>query len=235
MVRLISFVLAAFLLASCATALKTPSQDLKINIIGTGEALCDVAQKGRRYRAYAPGSVRIYKDRHPLEIRCFAPGNRVQSTILEAKITEAVIGNVATGVVPGAGWDFFSGAMFEYPDEITMDFSSMEPMAYSEPDYQMVLDQNPEMIGMEEFRPGKAALIRDIGMPVNTLQRRPENAEINLIGAMEEEVLPSETPPPAMEEGGTRDMDADSLTKEANPNVFTAPPAESANPEDWQK
>lgn len=232
MVRQICFALAALLLASCATALKTPTQDLKINIVGAGEALCDVTQKGRRYRAYAPGSIRIYKDKSPMTVRCVAGGNREQSIVLESKITEVVAANAVNGFIPGLGWDYASGAMFQYPYEVTMDFSAMRPTANPEPEYQRVLDQNPDMMGMEEFRPGRAALISDRGTGVPTLPLRSTTPDdVNLIGGMEEEALPAPAAP-AVSDGAS--PSADDLTRTMNPNVFT-PSDDSADPEDWQK
>ncbi|HEY8189958.1 MAG TPA: hypothetical protein VIF12_04690 [Micavibrio sp.] len=173
MVRLIAIAAAALMLSSCSTILEDASQDLKINIVGTGEALCYVSQTGRLYRAYAPSVIHIQKSDSPMTVRCLAPGNREQTVVLESKISNVTAGNIANGVIPGAAYDYFSGAMFKYPDSVTFDFSDSPPKSYPLPDYQLVFDQSPDMMGMEEFRPGKGALMSDKGRAPRPMQRRP--------------------------------------------------------------
>ncbi len=168
---------AALLLSACATIVEKPTQDLKIEILGTGEALCDITQTGRRYRAYAPSTIKIRKSRDPLNVRCFAPGNREKAVVLHSEVSDAIIGNVATGVLPGMSWDAASGAMYKYPDTVVMDFTMLPPQPYPLPDYQAVLNANPSLIGLEEFRPGRSALIRDMGTGVPTMQKRPDDSE----------------------------------------------------------
>ncbi|MGZ9096788.1 MAG: hypothetical protein ACXW30_00645 [Micavibrio sp.] len=172
MIRQIGFVFAALILSSCATALEEPVQDLHIDIVGTGEALCDVTQPGRRYRAYAPGSIRVMKSDDPLKVVCAAPGNRELSVTLTPKMTPMLAANITNGVIPGVTWDYLSGAAHHYPDKVVMDFSAMPPQHYPMPDYQYVIEQNPHIAGMEMFRPGKAALISDIGQQTPTLMPR---------------------------------------------------------------
>ncbi len=163
MIRLIAIAATAMILSSCATVLEDAAQDLTINIIGTGEALCFVSQTGRLYRAYAPSVIHIQKSDSPMTVRCLAPGNREQTVVLEPKISDLTVGNLANGVVPGASFDYFSGAMFKYPDSVTFDFSKTPPAPYPLPDYQLVFNQNPDLLGMEEFHPGKAVLLSDEG------------------------------------------------------------------------
>jgi len=173
MVRSIAIILAALALSSCSTVLEDVSQDVTINIVGTGEALCHLSQTGRLYRAYAPTTIRVQKSESPMTVRCLAPGNREQTVVLPSKISDVTVANIANGVVPGATYDYFSGAMFKYPDTVTFDFTNMPPKSYPLPDYQLVFDRSPDIMGMEEFRPGKSALIRDMGQTVEPLRRRP--------------------------------------------------------------
>lgn len=172
MVRLIAIAVATLILSSCATVLEDASQDLTINIVGAGETLCHVSQTGRFYRVYAPGVIRVQKSDSPMTVRCLAPGNREQTVVLEPKISDITVGNVANGVIPGATYDYFSGAMFKYPDSVTFDFTATPPRPYPLPDYQLVLNQNPDIAGMEEFHPGKAMLASDADNPPRALQRK---------------------------------------------------------------
>lgn len=221
MPRFLALATAALLLSSCATIVEKPTQDLTIKIVGTGEALCDVVQPGRRYRAYAPSTIKIRKSEDLLNIRCFAPGNREKTVVLEPTLSHAIIGNVATGVVPGMAWDYQSGAMYEYPDVVVMDFSAMPPQPYDLPDYQKVLNENPHIIGVEEFRPGKAALMRDMGHPALTMQMRPADADMESQSVITAEPLAEATAP-----AGSSGMNADSLTRTMNPGIFSKAPEE---------
>lgn len=178
MVRFWAMASAVFLLSACATAIETPTQDLKIEILGTGEALCDITQTGRRYRAYAPSTIKIRKSHDLLNVRCFAPGNREKTVVLESRVTNSVLANVSNGVLPGMAWDVASGAAFRYPETVVVDFSAMPPQPYPLPDYQSVLNANPSLIGLEEFRPGRSALIRDMGTGVQAMQKRPDGVMI---------------------------------------------------------
>lgn len=213
MIRQIGFVFAALLLSSCATALEQPAQDLHIDIVGTGEALCDVTQPGRRYRAYAPGSIRVMKSDDPLTLKCAAPGNREMSVTLTPKMTPMLAANIANGIVPGVTWDYLSGAAHHYPDKVVMDFSGMPPQEYPMPDYQYVFEQNPHIAGMEMFRPGKAALISDIGQKAPTLMPRAEDeADVMEVMTVTEtpvvETMEVTTVPPVAESG------------RMNPNIY---------------
>lgn len=178
LVRFGAMASAVVMLSGCATIIEKPTQDLKIEILGTGEALCDITQPGHRYRAYAPSTIKIRKSNEPLNVRCFAPGNREKTVVLESKVTNTVLANVSTGVLPGMSWDAASGAMFKYPDTVVVDFSAMPPQPYPLPDYQAVLNANPGLIGLEEFRPGRSALISDMGTPAPTMQKRPDGVMI---------------------------------------------------------
>jgi hypothetical protein len=206
---------AALGLAGCATIIEKPTQDLKIEVAGTGEALCDVTQSGRRYRAYAPSTISVHKERGPLSVRCFAPGNREKTIVLESEVSDMVMANASNGVLPGMMWDATSGAMYKYPDRVVVDFTGMPPQPYPLPDYQRVFEDNPTLIGMEEFRPGKAALIRDMGTQAPSMQRREEGEDFN-------DVSPISNPAPAASGGS----DADSLTRSANPQIFSTVPEE---------
>jgi hypothetical protein len=230
MARFLMAASAVLVLSACATAIEGPTQDLTIHIVGTGKAMCDLQQENARYRAHAPGSVRIQKMNSPLYVRCAAPGNRELSQVLEPSIAATSLTNVANGLVPGMTWDYYSGAMYKYPDRVVMDFSNMPPKPYDEPDYQKVFKVNPDMYSMEEFRPGIPALQSDIGSGVPQIPRRnggmsegPLTPEVSqgammmpVSSGMEYETLSA--PTITAEQAST--MNADSLTRMMNPQVF---------------
>lgn len=181
-----ALMLSGAMLAGCSTALDGATEDLRIDIAGTGEALCDVTQPGRRYRAYAPGIFRVMKSSDDLRIRCSAPGNREQTVILKPQRSKSDIYNIYNGYVPGMLWDNATGARYEYPEYVLIDFSATPATSYPLPDYQQVFAKNPGLVGMEEFRPGHAALQSDLGQAVPTLRPREAGDE-----AVSEIMMPS--------------------------------------------
>ena len=234
MVRFVAVASIALMLSACATATEEASQDINIKLVGTGEALCDMTTDKLRYRAYAPGTMRIQKSNDTMTVRCKAPGNREQVVLLEPTVSAMAATNVANGFVPGATWDYFSGAMYKYPDEVIMDFSSMPPRSYELPDYQKVLMENPTMISMEEFRPGKSALQSDIGNPTALMEKREDvpfvsvaNSTSGSDGLKTDASMATAVPAPAgtsssgmIGASNARAMNADSLTRMMNPQVF---------------
>ncbi|MDB5492281.1 MAG: hypothetical protein JWO78_2130 [Micavibrio sp.] len=177
-----ALMLSGAMLSGCSTAMNGGTEDIRINIAGTGEALCDVTQPGRRYRVYAPSSFRAMRSKDDLRIRCQAPGNRQQVVVLKSELSRDLPYNVSNLGV-GVGWDAMTGAMYNYPSEVLVDFRGMPPTSYPQPDYQDVFDQNPELLQMEQFRPGLPALGSDIGTAAPTLQPR-STEEDNSMGIM---------------------------------------------------
>lgn len=216
MVRLLGFAAAALLLSSCATALESPAQDLRIDIVGTGEALCDVTQPGRRYRAYAPGTIRVMKSKDPMNVKCVAPGNRELDITLTPEMSNMMFANVVTGVVPGVTWDYLTGASHQYPDLVVMDFTAMPPQPFPLPDYQLVLERNPSIAGMEQFRPGKSALIGDVGQASPQLTIREDMMATDSMFVEDSAPAPASTSAPAAPAGRSNGQ-------QFNPDIFDSP------------
>jgi hypothetical protein len=174
-----ALMLSGAMLSGCSTALNGATEDIRINIAGTGEALCDVTQTGRRYRVYAPSSFRAMRSPDNIHIHCHAPGNREQVIVLESSLSDNLAYNVSN-LGLGVGWDAMSGAMYNYPDTVTMDFTGIPARSYPQPDYQDVFDRNPELMQMEQFRPGNPALGSDMGTSSPTLQPRSGDEDTSM-------------------------------------------------------
>jgi len=63
------------------------------------------------------------------------PGNREKTISMEWSGNEWGFLNVSNGVVPGVTYDVLSGAAFEYPNEIIVDFTNVPVKPYDLPDY----------------------------------------------------------------------------------------------------
>ncbi len=190
---------------------------------------------GYRYRVWTPKKIRIEKSADPLKVICRAPGNREKVVFIQPDMSDAVAANVFNGFLPGALYDHESGALYSMPDRIVVDFTDMMPQEMPKPDYQQVLDQNPALMSMEEFRPGMSALQRDKYVEPQPLQPRRSDAELfskQQAGTVSHSEQSSAAEGPgegqtdtkaAIKSGGDGGDTAESLTRQMNPQVFAAP------------
>ena len=238
--RSFSVLLAVFLLAACSSMTDGATQDITIETPGTGDAICTLDRPGYASRVWAPKTVKITKSSDPMVVTCRAPGNREKKVVVHPDIPTSFYVNLANGLLPGAAYDYSTGAMYKYPEKIVVDFTDMKPQKMPVPDYQQVLDQNPDVFDMEEWRPGAAALQRDRDYLAPELKARRTDQEIfsggdlNAVHTGEESVsmgtagtpAPYEAPPvdatasPAAQSGSG--STADQLTRKMNPQVFSA-------------
>jgi len=252
MIRQLRFAAVALLLSSCATVIDGQIQDVTIETQGAGNTLCYMQNNEFSFRFYPPQTLKVTKSRDPYTIRCLAPGNREKTIVVEPKISDTTFWN-ATNVGTGVAVDHLSNAMYELPDKIVISFEGMQASGYEQPGYNNFYDKNPQLKGMEEFRPGQAALMRDAGKGTPSLQLREsgdEEASSTVFGGgdplAQEGGVPSATvsvgaslppvvvttPPPPVPTG-SKGMSAEALTRSMNPQVFgggTSTPAASGAP-----
>ncbi len=252
MIRQLRFAAVALLLASCSTVIDGQIQDVTIETAGADNTLCYMQNREFSFRFYPPQTLKVTKSSDPYTIRCLAPGNREKTLVLEPKVSDNTFWN-ATNAGVGVPVDHLSAAMYELPDKIVIDFEGMPAGGYQQPGYNQFFDKNPQLKGMEEFRAGQAALLRDINAPETTLQKREDAFEGgDLISSpeggsgiggnkggqgaslMSIEPLPPvvTTLPPPPVPTGSRSMSAEDLTRSMNPQIFgggsSAPAATSA-------
>ena len=240
MIRQLCFAAATVLLASCSTAIDGQIQDVTIETQGARNTLCYMQNKEFSFRFYPPQTLKVTKSNDPYTIRCLAPGNREKTVIVEPKISNNAFLNVAT-LGTGFAVDHASSAMYELPDKIVISFEGMLPTSYPQPAYNEFFDKNPHLKGMEEFRPGQAALQRDAGKPTSGLKLRDTGDEgdspvvfggrdpLSQESSGEESGTTAESPPVPADSSG---MSADSLTRTMNPAIFggSSTPAASGAP-----
>lgn len=178
MIRRFSVIAAVLMLSACSTVTDGATQEVAIETPGTSGAVCVLERPGHRMRVWAPKTVRITKSSGPMTVTCRAPGNREKTVVVDPEIADTFMLNIFNGFVPGALADNNTGAMYSYPDKIAVDFSGMPPQRMEKPDYQRVLDENPDIFDMEEFRPGTPALQRDRNYVSPVLQQRRTDEEL---------------------------------------------------------
>lgn len=173
------FFLTAILaaVAGCSTVNENSLQDIEVLTPGAAGANCIMVTGDKyRYRVTPPQTVKVQRSVDPLEIDCRAPGNRLAKASAEAKINRSFYTNIITGVIPGVFVDTQTGAAFQYPEQIVVDFTGVPVRPMPLPSYQYVLDNAPpDSTGVESFEPGKSLLRSDIGQPDYKLQKIDRN------------------------------------------------------------
>ncbi len=241
MIRQLRFAAVALLLSSCSTVMDGQIQDVTIEAQGAGNVLCYMQNSEFSFRFYPPQTLKVTRSSDPYTIRCLAPGNREKTLVVEPTISDDAYLNIAT-LGAGALVDHVSSAMYELPERIVVNFEGMEAAGYEEPPYNQFFDKNPHLKGLEEFRPGNPALLRDADGTTSTELRKREATEDtssspvvfgggdplgdakdgisparNAVGA--ESLAPVTVAPPPVP-AGSNSMSADTLTRSMNPQIF---------------
>lgn len=238
--------LFCLVLSSCGTIEDGGAQKITVETPGANDAVCYISNNHLKYRLFTPGSVVVSKRPGDLTVNCLADGNRERTVVYSQDINKTTYGNVLTAGL-GAGWDYETGGMFEYPEKIVVDFTNIPSKPMELPNYHKHIKDNPDLYGMEEFRPGRAALIRDAYDTPDQLQRRevlPGQQKDSLSGFTESdgtadtaEIISSsdigKAPSRSSSNSSSNANDtASALTRSMNPNVFgsgaAVPPASSS-------
>ena len=110
------------LLPACATIVEGTSDTVTLSTNPAGAA-CTIDRNGQRVGAVptTPGSVRIGKSRHDLNVACSKEGYRAATATASSRFTGTTIGNVVAGGFIGVAVDAASGANSRYPSEVRLD------------------------------------------------------------------------------------------------------------------
>ncbi len=223
------------LLTACSSAMGRSTQEVRFETPGANDAFCYADNGEVIYRIITPKTITMTKTSHDLEVHCLADGNREKSITIDPGHEPVVLANALNGFIPGMFIDSQTGAMFTYPDVITVDFRDMPVKAQAKPHYEKHLEQNPHMFGMEEFRAGRAALISDKYATTPVLRRREipglnTSVAVGESGAAPVEALTEvDASVPAISADPVDNPDSDmvsDLTRRMNPKVFGTTTAE---------
>lgn len=139
-------------------------QQISFETPGAVGALCDIriGVNGLRYIVRPPQTVWIKKSARDMTVTCQAPGNRIVTETVESEAAPSTLLNIGNGALPGAVYDAESGAMFKYPELISIDFVGVMPVANAMPDYHNLdaLDPQNEAT-IENMGPDSPALAAD--------------------------------------------------------------------------
>ncbi len=170
-IRRSAFLALMLSVASCAYIEDGSFQEVSVRTPGAADSVCFLYTDGIKYRVSPPESIGIKKSSSDLTVECLAPGNRSKTKIIPATITNSAKKN-AVNLGVGFIWDYNSGAMFQYPEIIEVNFID-EPLGGSDvPAYNNPDIRQPEDYPLEEFGPSDPALNEDANAPAIILRKR---------------------------------------------------------------
>lgn len=109
------------LLPGCATILKGTQDTVALDTMPPG-ANCTVDRRGERVGEVpvTPGTVRVSKSRHDLNVTCAREGYQTAQTVANPRFNGATFFNILLGGIPGMVVDAASGANMTYPPEVRL-------------------------------------------------------------------------------------------------------------------
>lgn len=179
-----------FLLAGCSTVLDKTHQEVTVETPGAMEALCTIENHDFKYKIRAPKTFVMTKSTEPLNVHCIAPGNREKTMVIEPVVSDAAFLNIGNGLAPGMLVDYKSAGLYNYPEIISVDFTDVPPKRMPLPAYQQLLNDNPMLMELEEFRPGRSALQRDRYDAIPELEKMQYEEAVEESGAVPVESSP---------------------------------------------
>jgi len=138
--RLLLTLTACGSLAACASAISTPNQSIAVITPGAEDARCVLSTQHARFVAYPPKAITIRRMQEPLKVTCTAPGNRERTVVVHPVVNKMAAGNVVTAGV-GAAYDHVSGALYQYPSPVMVDFTGTRASQRALPSYH-----NPDTV-----------------------------------------------------------------------------------------
>lgn len=154
----------ALMLVGCATLIEGSQQQVSFETPGATNALCtiQIGPDDYSYTVRPPQTIWIRKGRGDMKITCEAPAHRVVVKTVKAEPTGAALLNIANGAIPGTVVDADSGALYKYPDLISIDFTYIIPSASAYPAYHNSDTLGPaDVNGIESYESDNPALQGD--------------------------------------------------------------------------
>lgn len=112
--------LAAISLSACASITKGTSQSVSINTSPVQGANCTLQAPSGTWTVVSPGAVTIPRTKHDITVTCEKTGYQAGIGTLKSGTQLMTAGNLILGGVIGLGVDAATGAMNDYPEQITV-------------------------------------------------------------------------------------------------------------------
>lgn len=222
---------ALSVISACASILDGPTQNVTLETPGATEAEC-MLNNGVKYRAVTGERLRIMRSHRDLTVDCYASGDRHKQIVIEAAFNPWGATNVSNGAAPGGTYDHFSGALYLYPDVISVDFIGMPTRGFETPAYHNKDAPNPYKQPIENYGSSSARIPSDSEYLRRGVERRTTNFNANPfstdngsaasggMGGGAVTPMPGEASVPSMTPSRPAGSTAEELTRSANPTVF---------------
>lgn len=217
------------LLAACSTITNGSSQQVSFKSVGAEDAYCDIliGANDYKYNVRTPQTIWVQRSRKPMFITCTAPGNRTKNILIESGIANtAYLNSVTAGTT--LAWDAETGAMYAYPEEITIDFSAIPAKDQPLPSYENKGALDPQSQGIEYMGQDTPALPTDAAEAARYKAAYEDAARQDALDAAN--AVERQRRIDAVEGGFYGDKGGKPVSEKANPDVQIAPLSEAAPP-----
>lgn len=111
---------AAISLSACASVTKGTSQSVSINTAPIQGANCTLQAPSGTWTVVSPGAVTVPRTKHDINVKCEKTGYQAGMGTLKSGTQLMTAGNLILGGVIGLAVDASTGAMNDYPEQITV-------------------------------------------------------------------------------------------------------------------
>jgi uncharacterized protein YceK len=120
---------AAVALSGCATVMEGTAQSVAVSTNPAG-ASCTIDRASTRLGAVpsTPGSIHMDKSKNDLTVTCTKQGYQPATISQSPRFQGTTFGNIILGGGIGAIVDAASGANYEYPAQVNLSLSTLEPV-----------------------------------------------------------------------------------------------------------
>ncbi len=122
-IKTIGLLSLAFSLSACSTIVNGSNQDISFNTKNVTGAQCELTG-GSKFAVQesfvTPAVVKVPRSKKALQATCSMPGYQTTTKTIPSNYEVATAGNLLLGGVVGAGVDAATGAIYKYPDVVTI-------------------------------------------------------------------------------------------------------------------
>jgi hypothetical protein len=112
--------IAAIAMSACASITKGTSQSVAINTAPVQGANCTLQAASGTWSVVTPGAVTIPRTKHDVNVKCEKAGYQAGVGTLKSGTQLMTAGNLILGGVIGLAVDASTGAMNDYPEQVTV-------------------------------------------------------------------------------------------------------------------
>lgn len=113
--------------SSCATVFDTDQQQVQLLVASDVSADCSITYRdGTEENVQIPSAVTLMRSYYPIEINCFGGNGERGSATVYSDVSNWGYGGAVLGTAIGAGVDTYTGAAFEFPEEIIIELGKQK-------------------------------------------------------------------------------------------------------------